>query len=126
MPRLDLPLASGLTLSLLLTSAACAGGPDAEPAAPGPQTNLNVPAVRLGVSRASPGTEVPTTLLAWSPDGKRLASSAGGAVHLWEVPAVRAVRALPGHPGETLALRFGPAGTLFTAGADGLVREWGT
>ncbi len=62
--------------------------------------------------------------LAFSPDGKTLASGSNdGAVMLWDVPAQRLRGTLARHSGEVLALAFTPDGsTLVSAG--GTVRIW--
>jgi WD40 repeat protein len=66
--------------------------------------------------------------LAFSPDGKTLASAdEGGVVKLWDVVAGRERVTLRGHTGAVNALAFGPDGrTLVSGGEDKTVRLWDT
>src|SRR5262249_34294604 len=76
-----------------------------------------------GKSTKLPGHVSPVTGLAVSPDGRLLATSAGGEVKLWDVAGAREVSKLPRLP-SVGALAFAPDGkTLATAtGSD--VRLW--
>jgi WD40 repeat protein len=72
--------------------------------------------------------EVPS--LAFSPDGKALASAGGDFVRpievkLWDVRAAKEQTTLKGHTGLVLSVAFSPDGkVLATAGDDGTVRLW--
>ena len=63
-------------------------------------------------------------LLAYSPDGKRLAmGSMEGVIELWDVGTGQLIDTFRGHGGETRAIAFGPdGGSLASGGADGRLR----
>jgi WD40 repeat protein len=62
--------------------------------------------------------------LAFSPDGKTLASAHGlGEAKWWDVPTASFRKALPGHDGLIRALAFSPDGKWFAAGVK-LVKLW--
>src|SRR5262245_35657531 len=66
-----------------------------------------------------------TQCLAFSPDGKVLASGdRTSAVHLWDVGTGQRLNTLVGHTAPVHALAFAPDGRLASGGADGLVRLW--
>ena len=64
--------------------------------------------------------------LAYSPDGRRLASSgADYAVTLWEVDTGKVIRVLRGHRDVVLAVAFSPDGSLIATGSkDTTIRIW--
>ena len=80
-----------------------------------------------GRSAALTGHTGPVDSVAFSPDGKTLATgSADGTVRLWDVATHRPDRrALTGHTGPVTSVAFSPDGkTLASGSADGTVRLW--
>src|SRR5205085_1193544 len=79
---------------------------------------------RLGTARYRPGSAVYS--VAFSPDGKLLATgSSGDAVRVWDSAAGAVLPACRGHRGEVWSVACSPDGkTLASAGADGSVRLW--
>src|SRR5262249_47583437 len=80
------------------------------------------------------GHELPVWAVAFSPDGKTLASGSGGPadepertgdVKLWDVPGGKCTRTLENFEGVIWALAFAPDGkTLATSGFDQKIRLW--
>src|SRR5947207_15480611 len=81
---------------------------------------------RIGTTRLRHGGWV--IMVAFSPDGKLLASSGNdNLVRLWEPQTGREVRRLTGHTGWVNTVTFAPDGkTLASGSADGTVRLWET
>ncbi len=75
---------------------------------------------------ATPVGLEPAVDLAFSPDGRLLASAgAAGTVRLWEVPSGKPGRSLRGHQGPISGVAFSPDGRrLASASMDGTVRVW--
>src|SRR5690606_30296864 len=68
--------------------------------------------------------------LAYSPDGRTLASGASrywmddARIRLWDVGSGRNTATLPGHTGAILSLAFDGGGTLLSLSQDGTARLW--
>jgi WD40 repeat protein len=80
--------------------------------------------LRIGTARFRHGGIV--RAVAFSPDGKRLASASHDhTVSVWEVPTGREVHRFRGHAGDVLCVAFSSDGRVLASGsADGTVRLW--
>lgn len=75
-----------------------------------------------------------TPTLAFSPDGKLLATASGPCwpkndytIRIWDITLGKLLEELPGHKGLVQALTFSPDGRrLFSAGAEGTILVWDT
>ncbi|HXG67967.1 MAG TPA: caspase family protein, partial [Blastocatellia bacterium] len=64
--------------------------------------------------------------VAFSPDGKTIASATGRSVKLWDGSAGSLIQSLDGHTAEVKALAFSPDGKILASGsADRTIRLWG-
>jgi WD40 repeat protein len=77
------------------------------------------------VARRFDAVNKPTTALAWSADGARIAiGSWDRTASLWDARTGERVCSSIPHGGDVLGVAFGPDGSLVTACFDGVVRVW--
>ncbi len=87
--------------------------------------NLPGPTSVSGLSTQLEGTTGPIYSLAWSPDGRVLASAGYGQVKLWNGVTRKEIATLEGHTSYVWGLAWSPDGsTLATASQDGSVKLW--
>jgi WD40 repeat protein len=88
--------------------------------------------VNTGIRRWIGQTDAATTQVAWSPDGRQVASGSGnqgqgdnGEIFVWDAHSGERVRALAEHPGAAFAVVWSPSGErLVSGGSDGRLRWW--
>jgi WD40 repeat protein len=78
------------------------------------------------VIRTFEGHILAVTSVAFSPDGKHLASGSGdGTIKLWDVATRQEVRTLKGHTRGVTSVAFSPDGKLLASGSwDGTIKLW--
>lgn len=75
--------------------------------------------------KLNPGPSVFMKSLAFSPDGRLLASGTSSGIFIWDRATLKALRTLEGHRGDVAALAFSPDGAILASGsADHTIRLW--
>src|SRR5260370_40820598 len=84
------------------------------------------PLAGSGVGGARPGKKCAIHAIAFSPDGKRLATASEDKTsEVWDATTGHELFALIGHTGPVMSIAFSPDGTrLATASADNTARVW--
>src|SRR5262249_39269018 len=114
-----------LLLSYLALAPLAAARPDPpkgqeKPAAPAPPTDLYgdpLPAgavAGMGTVRLRQGGDI--LFIAFSPDGKTLASAGRGGLRLWDVATGKEIRRFEGHRAEVYCVAFSPDGKTLASG----------
>src|SRR5436305_13128763 len=81
----------------------------------GPQPKS--PALRIPRNRMS--HDSPVRSVAYSPDGKTLASSShDGTIKLWDVATSKELASLKGHNAGAVSVAYSPAGQMLASGSD--------
>jgi serine/threonine protein kinase len=116
-PRVDKDAATGVSMIVL--------SPDgARLALGGRDKTIRVRDLSTGQERKWTASAI-VTGLAWSPDGKRLASSGGEEAAVWDAEKGEIVHTLRGHKGTVTCVTFTTDGTrVASGGTDGSVRLW--
>jgi WD40 repeat protein len=98
-------------------------GPGREDAGPGPTTPERL---RVGELACFKGHTEAVSGVAFSPDGRRAASSGhDGMVRIWDLETSQEVARLQGHDGAVMCVAFSPRGdSILSGGLDGTMRLW--
>jgi RNA polymerase sigma factor (sigma-70 family) len=132
-PRLKLVVGLVLLMSLLLSGGAVtyhalgAGPADTKKLPAGSAGRKpDEPAEKVGEVRRFEGHGAGILRVAFSPDGRRAASSSmGNTIRLWDVATGKLVHALEGHSDRVDCVTFSPDGKRLLSGSwDGTVRLW--
>jgi WD40 repeat protein len=84
---------------------------------------LLAPGAALGI----PAPPFDWGTLAFTPDGRTVASALGASVALWDAQTGKRLRTYPAHPGGVRAIAFSPDGRVLASGGDdNTVRLWDT
>ncbi len=86
-------------------------------------TNVSNVRVLVGHAQMTRGFN-PLEAVAFSPDGKTLASGGGDTVRLWDVATAQPIRLLAGHSGKVHGLAFSPDGRLLADGSAATANIW--